>query len=215
MQEYSFLNNLVLVDTGRLRTPKQINPEGLTVRIYANGDVYPSKELVEKFNLEYVVKDSTEPSNGFDFFDSTSWTPLATQPRMIVFGIVPKDEPKVSLFGTCRYTTEGQPKSSVISQGATCPELLTLVRSMGYLTEEQKYCDLELVVEYPIKPQDGIAYIPKVVERGEKAGELSYVRRDNVTFYPVNTVENLKEMREANRNRSAVASTVPQVEINN
>jgi hypothetical protein len=214
MQEYNFLTNLVLVDTGRLRTPKSLNPEGLTLRIFSNGVVYPSQELVDKFNLEYQPKDSAKPSNGFDFFDSQLWTPLATQPRMIIFGIVSKEEPKVDLFGTCRFATDGQPKSSVINQGTASPELLALVRSMGYLTEEQKYCDLELVVEYPIKPQDGIAYIPKLLERGEKAGELTSIRRENVTFYPVNTKENLKEMREANKNQ-VVVSTTNQVEINN
>lgn len=191
---YSFLQGLTLVDTGRQRAPKQTNPEGLTIRIFANGEVYPSRELVTRFNLEYTKKEEQATRNGFDVFDSNDWTPTTTLPRMILFGLTPKTEAKVDLFGSCRYNDDGTPKSSVISQGSTSENLLGLVRSMGYLTEDQKYCDLQVVVEHPLTVKDGISHIPKVVERGEKKGEKTYERRENITFYPVNTVENLKEM---------------------
>lgn len=192
---YNFLNNIRLVDTGRLRKPKQDNPTGLTLRIFANGKVYPSKELVDKFNLEYLHKENENVSNAIDVIDSTEWSPLATAPRMILFGITPKTNKKVDIFGTSRYNEDGTPKSSVINQGTASESLLNLVRSIGYLTEEQTYCDLEIVLEHPIKTEDGIAYIPKVVERGGRVGEKTYERRENMTMYPVNTPENLVELR--------------------
>lgn len=213
MEQYNFLRACTLVDTGRVRSPKSVNPSGLTVRIFSNGEVFPSFELVEKFNLEYKAIDSGEVTYGFDVLDSTEWTPLMDQPRMIIFGVTPKTEPKVDLFSTCRYTEHGNPKISVKNQGGTSEVLLALVRSMGYLTDAQKYCDLELVTEFPINMQDGISHIPKVIERGEKKGEKTNIRRDNVVYYPVNTVENLEEMRQAEKNK--VVTTTTETVVNN
>lgn len=192
--DYNFLVNLTIIDNGRLRTPKEKNPTGMSVRIYANGEVYPSAELVKKYNLEFVNSDSTEKANGIDVIDSLEWAPLANQPRMILFGITPKIEPKVDLFGTCRYNPDNTPKSSVMNQGATSESLLGLVRSLGFITDEQKYVDLVLLERYPINPKDGISHIPKVVERGERKGEKTYERRDGVTFYPVTTSEEFEKM---------------------
>jgi hypothetical protein len=193
--DYSFLSNLTLVDTGRMRQPKEKNPTGMTVRVYANGEVYPSKELVEKYKLEYVNKESTEKANGIDVVDSTEWTPMATQPRMILFGITPKTEPKVDLFGSCKFNDDGSPKSSVMTQGAASEELLNLTRSLGFLTPEQKYVDLVLLEQYPINTKDGLAYIPKTVSRGPKKGEKDYERRENVTFYTVLTTEEFEKQK--------------------
>lgn len=185
MANYSFLQNLVLVDTGRLREPKINNPEGLAVRVFANGSVYPSIDLVAKFDLEYKNKDVPDRGNGIDVVDSTQWSVLANQPRTVLFGITPKGEAKVDLFASCRFNDDGTPKSSVNTQGSLSTTLLDLVISMGWLKEDQKYVDLKIVEEYPIKTQNGIANIPKVLERGKKKGEESYERRENITFYPV------------------------------
>lgn len=194
---YEFLKNLTLVDTGRLKTPASKNPTGMTLRVFSDGSVFPSKELVETFKLEYVSAQDPNVGNGIDFFDSTQWAPTATLPKMILFGITPKTESKIDLFGSCRFDVRGNPKSSVLTQGVKSEDLLALITSMGYLNEDQKYCDLEVVLQYPIKTEDGIAYIPKTINKGAKKGEKTYSRRENVSFYPVNTVENLKELRDA------------------
>jgi hypothetical protein len=202
--DYNFLRNITLVDTGRLRTPKEKNPTGLAVRIFSTGEVYPSLELASKYNLEYQ-KRGEDTNFGIDVVDSINWTPTATFPRMILFGFTPKKEAKVDLFGSCRWDDNNMPKSSVISQGAKSETLLDLVRAMGYLTDDQKYVDLQLVEEFPINTENGISFIPKVMERGVKEGQPTYERRENVTFYPVNTPENLKAMKEAER---AKATTI-------
>ena len=194
--DYSFLSNLTLVDTGRLRTPKEKNPTGMTVRVYANGEVYPSQELVKKYNLEYVNKDSTEKANGIDVVDSSDWTPMASQPRMILFGITPKQEAKVDLFGSCKFNEDGTPKGSVMNQGPTSAELLELTRSLGFLNEDQKYVDLLLLEQYPINTKDGLSYIPKTVSRGPKKGEKTYERRENVVYYPCTSTEEFEKMNE-------------------
>lgn len=198
MRDYSFLTSLTIVDTGRQRQPKQRNPEGLAIRVFADGSVYPSRQLVDDFKLEYVTRKAGEDeavSFGFDFFDSSEWPPLAAHPRMIVFGAVPKSQPKVDLFSACRYDDAGVPRSSVMTQGTVSTALLDLVRSMGYLTTDQKYCDLQILTAFPITVQDGIANVPKVVERGENKGEKTYQRRENATFYPVDLPENVEEVK--------------------
>lgn len=192
--DYSFFNNLTLVDTGRTRTPRELNPKGMSVRIFSNGDVYPSKELTKKYNLEFVNRESTEVANGIDVIDSIEWTPMNAAPRVILFGFTPKSEAKVDLFGSCKFNDDGSPKASVLTQGSSSETLLNLVRSMGYLTEEQKYVDLVVLEQYPITMQDGIANIPKVIERGPKKGERTYERREDVIFYPVTTTEEFEKI---------------------
>ena len=214
MADYSFLTSLTLIDTGRRRQPKEKLPTGMRVRIYSDGSVYPSKELMDAFKLEYVKKakeeEKEEESFGFDIFDSQEWAPLAQHPRMIVFGLVPKNAPKVDLFAACRYNDQGEPRASVLTQGTVSTTLLDLVRQIGYLSPEQKYADLEVLTEFHINVKDGIAYIPKVVERGEKKGEKTYVRRENALFYPVDIPENLenKEVKKVEEEKATPTTLV-------
>lgn len=196
---YNFLASLTLVDTGRMRQPKEKHPTGMAIRLYTNGEVYPSKELVQKYNLEYVNKDSTEKSNGIDVIDSLEWGPLVNQPRMIIFGFAPKSEPKVDLFGTCRFNDDNTPKSSVLTQAPVSENLVNLCRSLGFLNEDQKYVDLVILEQYPLNIKDGLAFIPKTVERGERKGEKTYERRENILFFPVTTSEEFEKMNQKNK----------------
>lgn len=189
MDKYSFLGSLKLIDTGRIRAPKTNNPEGLLIRIFADGIVYPSQELVDRFDLNYKNSSDTTDGNGFDIVDTQYWKPLQAYPRMIMFGVTPKKEGKVDLFATTRYNEDGTPKGDVMKQGSASETLLNLVKELGWLTEEQTYANLRIVTEHPFKTEDGIAYIPKIIERGGKKGEKDYKRRDNVTFYPVELIE--------------------------
>jgi len=183
---YDFFKNLTLVDTGRQKPPKQTTPEGGKIlRIFANGNVYPSKELAEFANLEYRDNSDTEQGNGIDIVDTKKWSILAAYPRAILFGITPKTESKIDLFASCRYNEDGTPKSSVFTQGTKSEELLNLVKEFGWLTENQTYVDLVIQVENVFKTTDGISYIPKVISRGENKGEETYIRRENVSYYPI------------------------------
>lgn len=202
--DYSFLKNLTLVDTGRIRTPKEKNPKGIAIRIFSNGEVYPSQELVDKYKLEYLSKNAEGTANGIDVVDSTEWTPMAAQPRMILFGITPKSEPKVDLFGSCKFNDDLTPKSTVMTQGSTSETLLNLVRSMGYLNDDQKYVDLVLLEQYPINTKDGLAFIPKTITRGPNAGQRAYERRENIIFYPTTTQEEFDKLNNPVRTESEV-----------
>ena len=200
--DYNFLNNLTLIDTGRTRTPKTKNPTGLTIRIFNDGSVYPSQEAVDKFNLQYLGKEANTNSFGFDVIDSAQWKVFENAPRVIVVGLTTKNQPKVELFASCKFNENGTPKADVMTQGSLSTTLLDLVKDLKYITEDQKYVDLRIVEEHPIKMEDGLAYIPKVFERGVKKGEKDYVKRENSTFYILepqemevnNTVETTNEL---------------------
>lgn len=183
--DYSFLKNLTLVDTGRLKQPKTKNPTGLTVRVFADGSIYPSQALTDKFNLEYTHATNPNQGNGLDIVDTAEWNIFAGQPRIIMFGITDKSNPKVDLFASCRHNDDGTPKSSVMTQGSVNTYLLDLVKECGWLTENQKYVDLKVMEEHPFKTADGLAFIPKTIVKGAKAGDKTYSRRENATFYPV------------------------------
>jgi hypothetical protein len=195
--EYSFLQKMTLIDTGRVRQPKERNPKGMAVRVFANGEVYPSQELVEKYKLEFRNKGGIKEANGIDVVDSIEWKPLADQPRMILFGFTDKKHPKVDLFASCKYNDDDTPKGKVMEQGPVSEDLLELVRSMGYLNNDQKYVDLVILEQYPINTADGLAFIPKVITRGANKGEKTYERRENVTFFPVTTAEEFEKMNTA------------------
>jgi hypothetical protein len=196
---FNFLTNLVLEDTRNTKVQRKTLPQGLTIRVYANGSVYPSQELIDKFNLEYPLKKDmeTNPGNGFDLIDSSEWTPTKNYPRVILLGLVPRSEPKVDLFSLARYDEEGKPKASVLTQGTVSANLLDMVRSLGYLTEGQRYCDLKLEVDKPITLKDGIAFVPKVVEKGDRKGEATYERREDIVIYHAVPQEVLDRQPEA------------------
>jgi len=190
-----WLKNLVLVDTGRIRAPKDKNPKGNSIRIFSDGSVYPGKELVDNFNLEYKTRGELT-GNGIDLINSKEWDLeiFQNQPAVIIVGFTNKNNPKVDLFGTCRYNDDNTPKSSVLTQGAKSEKLLELVKEFGYLNDEQAYCDLVVLTDHSIAFQDGIANIPKVYDRGTMKGTKTYQRRENETFYALITQEQFNEM---------------------
>lgn len=163
--------------------------EGLVIRLYKSGEVYPSQELVSKFNLEYKSKDNPDQGQAVDLIDSTEWTPIANHPRTILISFTDRNNPKTDLFSATRWE-EDQPINSVFNQGTKSQDLLDIARSLGWFgtDDKAKYVDLQVMVQYGFKTKDGIAYLPKVVARGEKKGDKTYERRENQTFYPITPV---------------------------
>ena len=97
---------------------KERNPEGLTIRVFRDGSVYPSLELVEKFGLEYVAKDAAMVGNGFDVIDTQLFPQFQVGKRILIISSAQKNLPKVDLFGSTTYEENGKPKASVIDQGS-------------------------------------------------------------------------------------------------
>lgn len=194
--EFDHLKDLVLEDTGEKKKREtkedQIkNMKGLTLRMYHSGEVYPSKELIDYFNLEYLGRHNEHVSYGLDVIDSSNWAPFKNKPRTVFIGAVPKSQPKVDLFASTRYNELGNPISSVQLQGTRCYVLKDIAKTVEgwHAKEEGEYTEFRVNVDYPVKMKDGIAFIPKVMERGKDKGTKSYERRENVTFYPLSLVE--------------------------
>lgn len=193
MEDFSFLSNVKLVEVkkeSKTRTAAGKQPEsGNVLRVYKNGKVFPSNELVANYLLEFQPKDSDIVSYGFDVFTTASW-PMWPQgaPNLIVVAAVPKDSPKVSLFGQCTYNEDGSPKSSVTTQGGgsfgkELAEMVVEVLNVDF--EKVDYVDLKIADTTIPGPETGIYFIPKVVSRGEKKGQVSVVRRENIAISPI------------------------------
>jgi len=209
-----FLQNITIADvaektvarTGGPR--KQRNPEGLAIRVFRDGSVYPSLELVEKFGLEYAAKDSAVTGNGFDVIDTQLFPQFQAGKRILIISPAQKSLPKVDLFGSTVYEEDGKPKSSVIDQGSKSfgtEELIPAIEEIYGLTfaksavtgkegaedspavEGLDFVDMLLVAnpatgEPWTAPRD-VVYIPKKVSRGKDKGTVSTQRREKPEFY--------------------------------
>ena len=211
MSGLSFLKNVQIASNaalglgaGKLRTPGAAkNPETADLRIYKNGAVYPSVKLATNAKLEYQPKDSEEKGFGFDVFSSKKFLNTASLEQHFLFiALVPKSEPKVDLFSSTVYDTEtGLAKSSVLDQGATTAgkEILAMIEEAYGITipETGSYIDLKIVKDQPFTTDDNTYWVPKVVSRGEKKGDVDLVKRKDLTLYALVPVEMLEETVES------------------
>jgi hypothetical protein len=147
---FDFLANVVINDqeevVAKVRKGgprKERNPEGLAIRLFRDGSVFPSQELVDKFNLEYVpaiLKERKpvgepkegeeqkyqnvfeiegEPGFGFDVIDTKLFSVFQIPgKRLLLISAVDRSQPKIDLFGSTTYNDNGTPKTSVLGQGA-------------------------------------------------------------------------------------------------
>jgi hypothetical protein len=196
---------------------KQRNPENADLRVFADGSVYPSASLVERFNLEYGPKPTKEtPATGFGFdvIDSKEFgNVLETPERCLWISPVPRAEGKIDLFMTVKYDENGIPTGSVLDQGTKTfgtDTLLPLLEEIYgiKLGENRKFVDLKFHgvpgedgTESPLTLPDGktVTFVPKSVDRGKKKGTPTVVRRENPSFwclYPAQSGVNVEESAE-------------------
>lgn len=205
--------SVVKTAKGGGKAAQERNPtNGAHLRLFKDGRLYPSAELVAKFNLEYTDI-ATKGGNGFDVTESSRWTNTASNPNTCIFiSAIPKAEPKVDLFGSTTYfgpkdelpegKKVGDAASSAITQGpATFGKKLIVMLREAYnldstivegteggidpLFGEKNHVDLFIAEKYPVTLPDGIYYLPKQVSSGENKGEWTVVRRENITMFPL------------------------------
>lgn len=212
----SFLSNITLASNEEVkpafvtakapRATVDRNPEGAKIRVFKNGAIYPSKELVVNYALEYLPKDSEEKAFGFDIMSSKSFPNTAhLDSSFIILAVVAKSLPKVDVFGSTKYysaeevaklaaegteVVEGQPKSSVLDQGNTTfgkEVLIPMLKEIyGFeFPEDKKFVDLTIITDQPLKTNDGNYFIPKPISRGEKKGEMEVVVRKDIDMFPL------------------------------
>jgi hypothetical protein len=142
MSKLGFLKNVVVAAqeqpkpgrNGGGGVKKEWNPaSGLVIRLWKDGSVFPSQELVDFFQLEYSnalteeqlaeIKEGLAEKpfrgNGFDVIDSRDFPAfnLGDQ-RVLIIAPAEKDLPKVDLFSSVGYNEDGTPKVTVMDQGA-------------------------------------------------------------------------------------------------
>lgn len=161
---FDFLMSATILDVADSKktpvsTKKNRTPDGLTIRVFRDGSVWPSKELVSQFQLEYpnavvtneaiplpegshpsaepeyrTVMVVTEPGNGFDVFKSIDAAQFSAFGKMLIISPVNRKAGKVDLFASTGYNKEtGEALSSVLDQGAKtfgADVLLPMIKEM-------------------------------------------------------------------------------------
>lgn len=201
-----FLEGITLTEVAKpvrkAGTRKEWNPSGMGIRVFKDGRVFPSSELVAKFNLEYperklVSEEGTKKTyefiggagNGLDFVDSRAWAQYNGDKHFLAIAVVPKDQPKVDLFANTRYD-DGKPVCSVLEQGSATFGKSTMINAIKEVygldfTEEKDYIDMVVETGFNLNSlsKSGIFLFPKKVSRGKEAGQDDYQRRENVDIF--------------------------------
>lgn len=149
---FTFLKNIELVEAKEKATKSKsavstVPGEGAHIRLFKNGAMYPSQELVDRMHLEYITKKTILDAEGnmalaMDVIDSRNshHYPQDAEQHVLMVAFVPKSSPKVDVFGSVGYYTaedvrknelliqEGkgnpdvvldEPKKSVLTQGSS------------------------------------------------------------------------------------------------
>lgn len=186
MGNFNFLDGMLFADDKPNKKCPEKNLEGLAIRIYENGELIPSKDLCNEFNLEYG-----EGTNGVDMFLSHQWGAYPKeQPNFLIFTPVSRTESKISLFNRDK-------ESSIMESKHKAPWLVEYIKTLvptafqgpdsnGSVMKRHRYVDLTIEKSKPITTENNIYYVPKLVERGKDKGKETYVKREHLTLYPVN-----------------------------
>lgn len=225
MSKLSFLQKVVVKQDVKVstRTHETKKPaEGSDLRVYYNGEVYPSEKFAQRFNLEFQPKEKVptgnedggfeleygeNPGNGLDVFSSANFGGIENaEQTFIMLTAVPRTEGKLDLFKSCEYDEEGQPKTSVLVQGSTTfgkAVLLPMLKEVyGIELDKTTMPCVDLTVvghgdkfDMPWRNANGseVYRIPKTLARGEEKGKVTTVRRENIYLWAMVPSEWLQE----------------------
>jgi hypothetical protein len=162
--------------------PAVMEADGLTIKTEA-------KEAHRK----RIATVNPPVGNGFDVIDTREWGQWKMpENNMLFIGAVPKDLPKVDLFSSTVYNDEGKASNTVMEQGAATfgKGLVTTIKEIYgiELSDDKEYVDMIVATELDgvnINTQFSkpITLAPKKVSRGKDAGQMDYVRRENMILY--------------------------------
>ena len=178
--------------------------EGAQLRVFKNGRVYSSPGFAASFSLEYQAKleevdtitgdvSTTVVGAGLDIFSSEGWK-MAEElnlPQTLLFvAITPRQgNGKIDVFGSVQYNEDGSPKKTLLEGGPITfgkEILVPLLESVYEVNfEETPFVDLIVNTDYPMVSPNDVYILPKVVARGEKKGQASYVRRETIDIFPL------------------------------
>ena len=154
---FDFLNDVQLKEVSATTTRNKLGilekqPTGNCIRLFPDGKVFPSDELIESFDLNYRRKDAPVQGNGFDVFSVLDWGQWPVDfntPGFLVIAPVSKSEAKVDLFAHCRYDDQGNAKGNVATQGTSTfgKHLIKLLKETygeEFFDGTRVYLDLEI-----------------------------------------------------------------------
>ncbi len=190
--DLSFLNDVTIPDgkKGPSGGGKKVEsqPTKGDIKIFKNGRIFYSDDLKAK------VADG-----GVDFIDSSKWT--------ILKDVMPEGKHIMFICITPKYKDEkGEvdkstnlklaAKVDVKKEGkivAVTNDIIPSLEALYNLEEEFGSTELSIVWNQPFTNKNGIYNIPKIVSGGDRKGEPTTVRRENVIFYPVVFTEGVSE----------------------
>lgn len=167
------------------------------IRLFTDGSVYPSQNLITLLNLEYGKRDeNNEPTGyGFDVIDSRDMTNqltgLGPNDAFVGLALVARKEGKLDLFARTTYETNGDPASTVATQGSSTygkEELIPLLQQVygpEFQFNELGYCDLEISTEHKFTSPDDRFFVYKRISRGPSKGKKDYAVRVGVSIQPL------------------------------
>lgn len=165
-------------------------------RLFSDGTIYPSENLIKLANLEFQKKGSGIEENGYDVFLSTDWDQYSGTVKFPCIALVSKHLKKVDLFSRTKHADDGTPKSSVRNLKSTQGEGLIKILEQCYCENNESifnntFIDLKINTQHPVQQTNNKIYnIPKKILKGKDAGKPDYVRRENIIIYPLEIVEN-------------------------
>lgn len=134
-----FLKQIKVEDPSIMKKPsgggggrrKEWNPTlPNSIRVWKDGKVFPSADLVERFSLEYGNKPGEkEKASGYaiDVFASKDFPIFQTPTPLVLANITLRAAGKTDLFGSTGYNEDGSPMQSVLEQGAATFGKSTLI----------------------------------------------------------------------------------------
>lgn len=193
--DLTFLNTISLTKTEAKRTrtaSQETTPaEGASLRVFADGRVFPSAQFTQDNSLEYVAKDE-KVGNGLDVIDTEHFGNYPREAtRILMVSLGSKDEPKIDLFKSVGYDDQGKPRSSVLTQGSKSFGiiLLEMVEEVYGIVTKDGYLDLVISTEHGLTTPNDIYLLPTKVARGDKKGQLDFKRRTNTILWPLTVLE--------------------------
>lgn len=191
---------------------KERNPENADLRIFKDGSPYPSKALVDKFNLEFSARDVEDQGNGLDIIDSDEFKQyIPAKSRVIFVTVTPRKARggKLDLFGVVAYHDEksaakaakddeddsirvSDPRNSVLNQGAATfgkDVLLPLIKEVyGVEPNEKGYIDMKFVGpnDQPFRlpsNKPNYAFLPKTTNKKDGTKTGSVIKREKPEFW--------------------------------
>jgi len=140
---------------------------------------------------------------GFDIFLTTEWGQIKVDKKAILVTIVDIDEPKLDISPLFTYDADFNVYTCRPSKGSY--KLLGLLEDL--LGKQNSYhIDLS---DITLSSPNNLYYIPKVITRGTNKGKNSYVRRENISVYPIQLLENLNEVEKSQNDSKVLDDKAP------